>query len=62
MTDYVAIISRFGPEGIIGEMDCVYSSWITARADGFADAHIAALARVVPTLAPWRSRPPRSRA
>jgi adenylate cyclase len=51
MTEYVAIISRFAPEGIIGEMDCVYSSWVTARADGFADAHIAALTRVVPTLA-----------
>ncbi len=51
MTDYVAIISRFAPEGIIGEMDCVYSSWVTARADGFTDAHIAALTRVVPTLA-----------
>jgi len=51
MTDYVAIINRFAPEGIIGEMDCVYSSWVTARADGFADAHIAALTRVVSTLA-----------
>jgi adenylate cyclase len=51
MTDYVAIINRFAPEGIIGEMDCVYSSWVTGQADGFADAHIAALTRVVPTLA-----------
>jgi adenylate cyclase len=51
MTDYVAMIDRFGPEGTIGEMDCVYSSWVTARADGFADPHIAALTRVVPTLA-----------
>jgi adenylate cyclase len=51
MTEYVAIINRFAPERIIGEMDCVYSSWVTARADGFADAHIAALTRVVPTLA-----------
>jgi adenylate cyclase len=50
MTDYVAIINRFAPEGTIGEMDCVYSSWVTAHADGFADAHIAALMRVVPTL------------
>ena len=29
MTDYVAIIDRFAAEGIIGEMDCVYSSWAT---------------------------------
>lgn len=51
MTDYIAIINRFAPENTIGEMDCIYSSWLTARADGFSDAHIAALNRVVPTLA-----------
>jgi adenylate cyclase len=51
MTDYVAIINRFAPEGIIGEMDCVYSSWVTAHPGGFTDAHTAALKRVVPTLA-----------
>jgi adenylate cyclase len=51
MTDYLAIISRFAPEGVIGEMECIYSSWTSAHADGFADAHIAALKRVVPTLA-----------
>jgi adenylate cyclase len=51
MTDYVAIINRFAPEGIIGEMDCVYSSWVTAHPGGFTDAHTAALKHVVPTLA-----------
>ena len=51
MTDYVAIISRFSPEGTIGEMDCVYSSWVTARAGGFTDADIAALVQLVPTVA-----------
>jgi adenylate cyclase len=51
MTDYLAIISRFAPEGVIGEMDCIYSSWASAHPDGFADAHVAALKRVVPTLA-----------
>jgi adenylate cyclase len=51
MTEYVAIISRFAPKGIIGEMDCVYFSWVTTRAGGLADAHIAILTRVVPTLA-----------
>ena len=30
MTDYVAIISRFAPQGVIGEMDGVYSSWATS--------------------------------
>ena len=29
MTDYVAIINRFAADGVIGEMDCVYSSWAT---------------------------------
>jgi adenylate cyclase len=51
MTDYVAMINRFAPEGTIGEMDCIYSSWATARADGFDDAHVSTLMRVVPTLA-----------
>jgi adenylate cyclase len=50
MTDYVAIINRFAPEGTIGEMDCIYSSWLTGRVDGFTDVNIAALTRVVPTL------------
>jgi len=51
MTDYVAIITRFAEEGIIGEMDGVYSSWATRTPEGFEDRHIAALARVVPFLA-----------
>ena len=51
MTDYVAIISRFGPEGVIGEMDAVYSSWTTAAPGGFGDDQIAALQRMVPYLA-----------
>ena len=32
-------------------MDCVYSSWVTARAERFADEQIAALLRALPTLA-----------
>jgi adenylate cyclase len=51
MTDYVAIISRFDTEGIIGEMDAVYSSWATNRPAGFADDQIAMLERLVPYLA-----------
>ena len=51
MTDYIAIINRFAPENAIGEMDCIYSSWLTSRADGFTDADIAAIKRIVPTLA-----------
>jgi adenylate cyclase len=51
MTDYVAIITRFAAEGVIGEMDAVYSSWGTPRPDGFSDAHIATLERIAPYLA-----------
>jgi adenylate cyclase len=51
MSDYVAIITRFAAEGIIGEMDGVYSSWGTARPAGFDDAEIAVLERMVPYLA-----------
>ena len=31
MTDVVALITRFAAPGVIGEMDCVYSYWSTAR-------------------------------
>jgi len=51
MTDYVAIISRFADEGVIGEMDCLYSSWVTRVPDGFSDGQIAALERIAPYLA-----------
>jgi adenylate cyclase len=51
MTDYVAIITRFGSDGIIGEMDGVYSSWTTRAPSGFNDGQIAALQRIAPYLA-----------
>jgi adenylate cyclase len=51
MTDYVAIISRFAPEGVIGEMDGVYLSWSTRAPGGFSDDQIAALQRLAPYLA-----------
>jgi adenylate cyclase len=51
ITDYVAIITRFAAEGVLGEMDAVYSSWGAPGRDGFSDAHIAALERIAPYLA-----------
>src|SRR5215467_10685353 len=51
MTDYVAIISRFAADGVIGEMDAVYSSWTTSAPGGFTNSQIAALERMVPYLA-----------
>jgi adenylate cyclase len=50
MTDYVAIIDRFAPEGVIGGMDCLYSSWATKEPGGFTDNQILALQRIVPFL------------
>ncbi len=51
ITDYVAIITRFAADGVIGDMDGVYSSWATRAPDGFTDAQLAALESVVPYLA-----------
>ena len=51
MTDYVAITTRFAAEGVIGEMDAVYSSWATKEPQGFKDGQLAALERIVPYLA-----------
>jgi adenylate cyclase len=51
MTDYVAIITRFAAEGVIGEMDGVYTSWATKARNGFSDGQIAALQGLVPYLA-----------
>jgi adenylate cyclase len=49
-TDYVLFVHRFAAEGTIGEMDCFYSAWSTQHRDGFSDANIAALRRLVPAL------------
>ena len=49
-TDYVAMVHRFKVQGIIGEMDCVYSSWATNRSDGFATS-TSPTSRLVPLLA-----------
>jgi adenylate cyclase len=51
MTDYVAMVNRFGADAAIGTMDCTYSSWTTDRAGGFQDADLAALELLVPCLA-----------
>ena len=51
MTDYLAIVSRFATEAIIGDMDGIYSSWTTDAAAGFSDADIADIFRLTPLLA-----------
>jgi adenylate cyclase len=50
MADYLALVQRFAAEGVIGEMDCVYSSWATDAAKGFADSAVTAIRRLAPFL------------
>jgi adenylate cyclase len=51
ITDYVAIINRFAAEGIVGHMDCVYSSWATDEPSAFRDSDVDDLIRLTPLLA-----------
>ncbi|HML10555.1 MAG TPA: adenylate/guanylate cyclase domain-containing protein, partial [Stellaceae bacterium] len=51
MTDVLVLINRFAKHGVIGEMDCVYSYWVTNRADRFRDQEINALVGLMPKLA-----------
>jgi adenylate cyclase len=50
IVDYVAMVSRFSADGVIGEMDCFYAQWMTDREGGFSDDNIAALERLTPFL------------
>ena len=45
----LAFVHRLG-DGAIGQMDCVYSSWLTRRAAGFDVQSLAALRELVPAL------------
>jgi len=50
-TDYIVFIHRFAGDAMIGDMDGVYSAWSTRHPDGFTDAQLVALRRLVPALA-----------
>jgi adenylate cyclase len=50
MTDFLALVNRFTAEGVIGEMDCVYSSWASDAANGFDDGAVSTLNRLAPFL------------
>ncbi|MCB8819385.1 adenylate/guanylate cyclase domain-containing protein [Microvirga rosea] len=50
-TDYVALMQRFAAQGVIGEMDCIFSSWTTDAPGGFSEQELGALRRLVPSLA-----------
>jgi adenylate cyclase len=47
---YVAYVHKFGDAGTIGQMDCVYSCWLTRREEGFGEQALAALRDLVPVL------------
>ena len=50
ITDYVALVDRFGANGSIGEMDCTFSSFASDHPRGFSDADLDALGFLVPGL------------
>jgi adenylate cyclase len=47
---FLAFVHRFGEAGTIGQMDCVYSYWLTRRSEGFSESELAALRDLVPAL------------
>src|SRR6195256_2324951 len=47
---FVAFVHRFGETGTLGQMDCVYSYWVTRRDEGFGEQALAALRDLVPVL------------
>jgi adenylate cyclase len=51
ITDYLALVNRFAAEGVIGDMDCVYSSWSSDGPQGFSDRDIGVLEGLAPFLA-----------
>jgi len=48
--DFLAFVHRFGETGSIGQMDCVYSYWVTRRPEGFGEQELSALRDLVPVL------------
>lgn len=51
ISDYIAMANRFAAEGVVGEMDCVYSSWATDLPQGFDDTMVGDLERLMPSVA-----------
>src|SRR5215475_13044746 len=49
-TDYLVLVQRFAAEAVIGEMDCVYSSWSSDALGGFGEDGVVALRRLAPFL------------
>jgi adenylate cyclase len=51
ITDYIAMANRFAAEGVVGPMDCVYSSWATDAPHGFDDSIVGDFQRLTPSFA-----------
>jgi adenylate cyclase len=47
---FLSFVHRFGEAGTIGEMDGVYSYWVTRKPEGFSEQDLAALRDLVPAL------------
>jgi adenylate cyclase len=47
---FMGFVHRFGDAGTMGQMDCVYSYWLTRKPDGFGEQGLAALRDLVPVL------------
>ncbi len=50
-TEYVACVTRFGPDDVIGGLDCVYTSWATEVPGGFTTTQLKAIKQLLPPLA-----------
>ena len=47
---FLSFVHRFGETGAMGRLDCVYSTWLTRRDQGFGEQGMAALRDLVPVL------------
>lgn len=49
--DYLVVVERFEDSGSVGEMTCIYTSWMTRAPEGFSEAAIATIRRLSPVVA-----------
>ncbi len=50
-SEYLACITRFAADDVIGGLDCVYSAWITRSPGGFSPAEVQAIEQMLPPFA-----------
>jgi adenylate cyclase len=51
MTDFIGMVTRFAPAGVIGEMEAIYSLWTSDVVPGFDQNHIVTLETLIKPLA-----------